>query len=45
MKMGKEILTFDKIEIKNNNFYRQKTPIFLGDIDIEKVLVSKDLFW
>ena len=45
MKMGKEILTFDKIEIKNNNFYRHKTPIFLGDIDIEKVLVSKDLFW
>ena len=38
--MGKEILTFGNIEIEKNKFYHHKTPIFLGDIDIEKVLVS-----
>ena len=37
---GKEILTFGDIEIEKNKFYRYKTPIFLGDVDIEKVLVS-----
>ena len=26
--MGKEILTFDNIEIGQNRFYRHKTPIF-----------------
>ena len=36
--MGREILTFGKIEIEKNPFHRHKTPIFLGDVDIEKVL-------
>ena len=26
--MGKEILTFEHIEIEKNKFYRHKTPIF-----------------
>ena len=39
--MVKEILTLGNIEIEKNKFYRQKTPIFLGDVGIEKVLVSK----
>ena len=43
MKMGKEILTFGNIEIEKNKFYRHKTPIILGDVDIEKVLVSKKI--
>ena len=38
--MGKEILMFGNIEIEKNNFYHHITPIFLGDVDIEKVLVS-----
>ena len=38
--MGKEILTFDNIEIQKNKFYRYKSPIFKKDVDIEKVLVS-----
>ena len=38
--MGKEILTFCNVEIKKYKFYSHKTPIFLGDVDIEKVLVS-----
>ena len=41
--MGKEILTFGNIEIDKNNFYGHKTPIFGGDVDIEKVLVSKKI--
>ena len=41
--MCKEILTFGDTEIKNNKFYYHKTPIFLGDVDIEKVLVSNKI--
>ena len=38
--MDNEILTFDNIEIEKNKFYDNKTPIFLKDVDTEKVLVS-----
>ena len=41
--MGKEILTSGNTEIEKNKFYHHKTPIILGDIDIEKVLVSKTI--
>ena len=41
--MGKEVLTFGNIEIENNKFYFDKTPIFLKDVDIEKVLVSNKI--
>ena len=34
--MSKKVLTFDNIEIEKNKFYHHKTPIFLGDVDIEK---------
>ena len=37
--MGKEILTFDDIEIEKYKFYRQKGNIFLEDVDIKIVLV------
>ena len=43
MKIGKEVLTFDNIEIEKNKFYHHITPSFLGDVDIEKVLVSKKI--
>ena len=39
MKIGKEIFTFGDIETEKNKFFCQKTPIFLKDVDIEKVLV------
>ena len=42
--MGKEILTLGDIYIGKNKFYRYKTPIFLKDVDIEKVLVSNKIF-
>ena len=41
--MGKEILTFHNIEIEKNKFYRHKTLIFWGDVDIEEVLVSNKI--
>ena len=41
--MGKEILTFGNIEIENNKFLCHKTPIFLGDVDIEKVVLSNKI--
>ena len=36
--MGKEILTFGNNEIEKN-----KIPIFLGEVDIEKLLVSNKI--
>ena len=41
--MGKEIFTFGDVEIEKNIFYRHKTPILLGAVDIEKVLVSNKI--
>ena len=41
--MGKEILTFGDIEIEKNNFYSHKSPAFLTDIDIKKILVSNKI--
>ena len=42
--MGKEILTFGNIEIeKKIKFYDHKSPIFLLDVNIEKVLVSNKM--
>ena len=43
VKMGKDILTFGNIEIEKYKFYHHKTPIFLRDVDIEKVLVSNKI--
>ena len=37
--MGKEISTFGNIETEKKN-YRYETPIFLKDVDVEKVFVS-----
>ena len=34
---------FGNIEINKNKFYHHKSPIFLGGVDIEKVLVSKKI--
>ena len=42
--MGKEILTFGDTEIEKNKFYCYRSPIFLKDVDIEKVLVSNKIF-
>ena len=41
--MGKEVLAFGDTEIEKNKFYRHKGPIFLKDVDIEKVLLSNKI--
>ena len=41
--MGKEIWRFGDTEIETKNFCRHKSPIFLEDVDIEKVLVSNKI--
>ena len=41
--MGKEILTFEGIEIEKNKFHHHKISYFLGDEDIEKALVSNKI--
>ena len=43
IKIDKEILTFRDIEIEKNKFYHHKIPIFLKDVDNEKLLVSKKM--
>ena len=45
IKIGREILMFGDIKIEKNEFYRHKSPIFLRDVDIEKVLVSNKIFF
>ena len=41
IKIAKKILTFGNIEIEKNKFYSHKSPAFLNDVDIKKVLISK----
>ena len=41
--MGKEILMLGDIEIEKNKIFSHKSPILLKDVDIEKVLVSKNV--
>ena len=43
IKRSKEILTLGGIEIAKNKFYHNKTPIFLKDVNIEKLLVSEKI--
>ena len=41
--MGKEIITFGDTETEKHKFCRYKRPIFLEDVDIDKVLVSNKI--
>ena len=41
LKMGKEIIAFADTEIEKHKFHHYKSPIFLEDVDIDIVLVSK----
>ena len=41
--MGKNILMFGSIETKKKQFYRHKTPILGGDVDIQKALASNKI--
>ena len=41
--MDKEILMFGNIEIEKINFTVMRLLLFLGDVDIEKILVSNKI--
>ena len=41
--MFKEILMFSNIEIEKSKFYHHNSPIYLKDVDMEKVLVSNKI--
>ena len=41
--MEKQILTFGKTKTEKNKYYRHKTTIFWGVVDIENVLVSNKI--
>ena len=43
IKMGKKNLTFGYIETEKKKFYHHKGPIFVKDLDIGKVLLSKKI--
>ena len=45
IKMGKYILTFADIKIEKDKFCRLKIPIFIEDVDIEKVSVSNKIYF
>ena len=43
--MSKGILTLSYLETKVFKIYRNKTPIFVKDIDSEKLLVSNKIYF
>ena len=40
--MGKEIITFDDIEVEKHKFYQHKSTIFTYDVNIDTILVSNN---
>ena len=41
--MNKNITKFDDTEIEEYKFHQNKSPIFINDIDINKIVVSNKL--
>ena len=38
--MGKEIITFGDTEVEKHKFHQHKSPILIGDLNINKIIVS-----
>ena len=38
--MGKEIITFNEIEVEKHKFYQHKSTIFTHDVNIDTIVVS-----
>ena len=38
--MGKEIITFGNIEVEKHKFHQHQSPILIGEVDINKIIVS-----
>ena len=43
--MCKQILAFGNVKMGQNTFYNNKTPGALRDLDIEKFLASKNIYF
>ena len=43
--MGKKFKSLAILKSKKKKIYYHKTPVFLRDVDIEKLLVSKKIFF
>ena len=41
--MGKEIITFCKIEVEKHEFYWHKSPVSINDVDVSKILASNEV--
>ena len=41
--MVKEIITFDGIETEKHKFHHYKNLIFLNDVDIDNIFISKKI--
>ena len=41
--MGKEIITFGKIEVEKHEFYWHKSPVSIHDVDVSKILASNEV--
>ena len=41
IKIPKEIISLEEIEVEKHNLYHYKSPIFLEDVDIENGLESR----
>ena len=40
---GKEVMTFGDTEVDKRKFYRYKNRIFLNDVHVDNILVSKKI--
>ena len=38
--MGKEIAMFGEIEFEKHTFHQHKSPVSIGDVDINKIILS-----
>ena len=43
--MSKEILKFDEVEVKKSKLNFSKSPIFIEDVDVNKILISEDFLY
>ena len=44
--MVKEIITFGDIEVDKDRFHQYRSPILIGEVNINEILVSKKVpFW
>ena len=43
--MGKEIITSVNIEVEKHKFYQCKNPISIYDVNVDRIVVSKKVFF